>query len=109
MCVALLRLGFTCGQGRKAFRRSHPCDIFPLARRPSFLEEDVDLTQGVPLLFGADALYPGATRPIVAGGDTDSADCAWYAFGPGRGGHYEVIEVGEPLQGTAARKEGRAR
>jgi len=63
-CAALLRLAFCCSKKRAPFRAAHPFDLYPLASRPSF-----------------------------TGGQTDSADYAWFCFGHGRGGCFDVLET----------------
>ena len=62
--AVLMRLGMLAGQKRTAFWRGHPADVFVLSRRPSF-----------------------------TGGGTDSADYAWFLFGPGRGGRWARLDV----------------
>jgi hypothetical protein len=62
---ALLRLGFVAGQRRKAFWQAHPADVFVLPRRPSFTND----------------------------GKTDASEYAWFAWGPGRGGHWKRLDV----------------
>ena len=58
----LLRLAFLASLSRAAFHGSHPADVFVLAKRPSF-----------------------------TGGQTDSTDYAWFVWGPGRGGRWNVL------------------
>ena len=61
--VFLLRLAWMAGQRRAIFHRAHPSDVYVLSRRPSF-----------------------------TGRGCDSADYAWFAFGPGRGGRWQVLD-----------------
>lgn len=58
----LLRLAWMAGQARASFHTEHPSDVYVLSRRPSF-----------------------------TGGGTDSADYAWFVWGPGRGGRWSVL------------------
>lgn len=58
----LLRLAFLASQARHALHASHPADVFVLSKRPSF-----------------------------TGGGNDSADYAWFVWGPGRGGRWAVL------------------
>jgi hypothetical protein len=62
----LLRLGFLAGQKRAAWHRANPCDVYVLPKRPSF-----------------------------TGRGTDATDYGWFCWGPGRGGRWQVLEVGE--------------
>ncbi len=62
--AALLRLGMLASQARASFWRAAPADVYVLPRRPSF-----------------------------TGGGTDSADYAWFVWGPGRGGRWQVLDV----------------
>lgn len=63
----LLRLGFMAGQKRAPWHRANPSDVYVLPKRPSF----------------------------AANGKTDASEYAWFCFGPGRGGRWQVLEVGE--------------
>jgi hypothetical protein len=60
--AALLRLAFMEGQARAEFHKWNPSDVFVLKKRPSF-----------------------------AGGRTDSCAYAWFVWGPGRGGRWQVL------------------
>ena len=64
--AALLRLGMMASQGRAAFWRANPCDVYVLPKRPSFTPD----------------------------GKTDSADYAWFVWGPGRIGRWQVLDLG---------------
>lgn len=61
----LLRLGFLASQGRAALHRRAPADVFVLPMRPSFTED----------------------------GQTDQSEYAWFVWGPGRGGRWQVLEL----------------
>lgn len=61
----LLRLAWLAGLKRSAFHKAHPSDVYVLPKRPSF-----------------------------TGKGTDSADYAWFVWGPGRGGSWQVLDVG---------------
>lgn len=58
----LLRIGFIEGKDRRPFHQAHPADLYVLSRRPSF-----------------------------TGGGSDTAAYAWWVWGPGRGGRYQVL------------------
>jgi hypothetical protein len=60
----LLRLPWLASQKRAPLHRAHPADLFVLPRRPSF-----------------------------TGKGTDSADYAWFVWGPGRGGRWSILDV----------------
>lgn len=59
----LLRLAFLESKGRAALHAEHPSDVFVLAKRPSFTGD----------------------------GKSDSAAYAWFVWGPGRGGRWQVL------------------
>lgn len=61
-CAVLLRLAWLAGQKRAEFHRQHPSDVYVLSKRPSF-----------------------------TGAGTDSADYAWFVWGPDRGGRWFVL------------------
>jgi len=58
----LLRLGFLGSQKRASFHREHPADVYVLSRRPPF-----------------------------TGRGTDATEYAWFVWGPGRGGRWEIL------------------
>lgn len=62
--VMLLRLNWLGSQKRAAFHREHPSDVFVLPRRPGFTED----------------------------GKTDATEYAWFAWGPGRGNRWYVLD-----------------
>jgi hypothetical protein len=75
-CVFLLRLNFLASLGRAPFHHKHPCDVFVLPRRPSFVH-----------------------------GGTDATDYAWMVWGPGRGGrliHLDLDDGAPTLQVSLA-------
>lgn len=61
----LLRLAFLERQARAPFHRAHPSDVYVLPKRPSF----------------------------SADGATDSSAYAWFVWGPGRGGRWQILDV----------------
>ncbi len=65
--AALLRLNWLGSQGRAAFHRCYPADIFVMPRRPSFTGD----------------------------GATDSIDYAWFVWGEGRGNRWQILDVEE--------------
>lgn len=62
--VALLRLSFLASKKRASLWRDSTADVYVLPKRPSF-----------------------------TGRRTDSCDYAWFAWGPGRGGRWQRLEV----------------
>lgn len=66
--AALLRLSFLDSKGRLPFHLEHQGDMVVLSERPSFIMPDEDGGKG-----------------------TDTATVAWFIYGPGRGGRYEVV------------------
>ncbi len=65
--AALLRLTFLESQERRALHQENPSDVFVLSERPKFRA-------------GSNG-KPG----------TDSVTCAWFVWGPGRGGRWSVL------------------
>lgn len=65
--VMLLRLAFLETRRREALHAECPSDVYVLSRRPSF----------------------------TANGATDSCAYAWFWWGPGRGGRWEILRTPE--------------
>lgn len=63
----LLRLTFLEAQERRRFHQTNPSDVYVLADRPKF--------------------RPGKNGKMA----TDSVTCAWFVWGPGRGGRWSVL------------------
>lgn len=63
--AALMRLAMLASQKRASFWRACPADVYVLPKRPSFTGD----------------------------GRSDSADYAWFVWGPGRGGRWRVLDV----------------
>jgi hypothetical protein len=61
----LLRIAVVASKKRRAFWEAHPADMYVLSKRPSFTDN----------------------------GKSDSADYAWFVWGPGRGGKWARLEV----------------
>lgn len=70
----LLRLAFLETPGRGAFHRAHPSDIYVLQTRPSFSGD----------------------------GKSDMAAYAWFVFGCGRGGRWQVLDDADPAKKVRA-------
>lgn len=60
----LLRLNWLASQSRAWLHKKHPSDVFVLPRRPSFVN-----------------------------GRTDATEYGWFVWGPGRGGHWRILDV----------------
>jgi hypothetical protein len=63
-----LRLAFLEGAKRAAFHREHPADVYVLPTRPVF-------------------------RPDLG---ADRWAYAWFVWGPGRGGRWEILDIEKP-------------
>lgn len=63
----LLRLTFLESRERRSFHLAHPSDVYVLSERPKF--------------------RPGRDGKMA----TDSVTCAWFVFGPGRGGRWSIL------------------
>jgi hypothetical protein len=98
----LLRLAFMAGIERSAFLKANPCDVFPLPRRPQFVavvkcrEGKGQVSCGWRITVQIDAPRPkccpncGGKRDVVT---SDSADYAWFVWGPGRGNRWKILEI----------------
>ncbi len=102
----LLRLAFICTEDRHQFHRDNPSDLFPLVQRPSFAaslkckrrpnrkKNDPTPVCGWKLLLPIDDPRPKQCPLCGAGVDcttSDSADYAWFVFGPGRGNRWGLL------------------
>jgi hypothetical protein len=63
----LLRINWMASQGRAEFHRMNPSDVYVLPKRPSF----------------------------TGNGKTDATEYAWYLWGPGMGGRWSVLRIGD--------------
>ncbi len=68
----LLRLAFLESRKREVFHAEYSSDVYVLSRRPSFL----------------------------GNGATDSSAYAWFVWGPGRGGRWEILKTPETTKGA---------
>ena len=66
------------GQDRRAFHDAHPADLYVLSRRPSFI-----------------------------GTGSDTAAYAWWVWGPGRGGRYQVLACPSAREVAEVRRDRR--
>lgn len=95
--AVLLRLAFLASVARSGFHRALPADVYVLAERPSFCLS-VTCADKVGCLWRT-TLPTGSARPRSCprcGGrvkisSSDSADCAWFSWGPGRGSRWVVL------------------
>lgn len=95
----LLRLAWLASQERAAFHREHPADIYVLGSRPSFcasLRCKADC--GWHVLQEIDAprakRCPSCDERVVVT-TSDSADYAWFVWGPGRGNRWFLLDTPE--------------
>lgn len=98
--VMLLRLNFLGSAERVPFWKAHPADIFVLPRRPSYAASlkctskacDWAVTQPLEAVRPKRCLLCGAKRTVST---SDSCEYAWFAWGPGRGGRWKVLDIEE--------------
>jgi hypothetical protein len=95
----LLRLNFLGSQERAAFWREHPADVYVLPRRPSFAASlKCKKKCGWAATLPLDVERPKAC-PVCGAGvsvtTSDSCEYAWFVWGPGRGGRWEVLQLDE--------------
>jgi len=96
----LLRLAWLSSLDRVAFHKKHPSDVYVLDRRPSFaasLKCKARKKTGCTYrtMLALSAVRPKACPLCGAGIDVttnDSADYAWFCFGPGRGNRWWILE-----------------
>jgi hypothetical protein len=94
--AVLLRLAFLASEERREFHKRHPSDVFVLPKRPSFC-----VVVRCTICSWEATLSPEAKIPKkcadcecpVKVTRTDSADYAWFLWGPGRGGRWRVLDV----------------
>lgn len=97
--VFLLCLAWLSSLDRVAFHKKHPSDVYVLDRRPSFAasvkckarKKGCEYREMFPLT----ATLPKQCPRCAAGIDVtrnDSADYAWFCFGPGRGNRWWILE-----------------
>lgn len=94
----LLRLAFLEGQGRAAFHRAYPSDVYVLPKRPSFSWSYRCTNDKICSV--SFTTQPGETHKFCAScgcrlrvTKSDMAAYAWFVWGPGRGGRWSVLEV----------------
>lgn len=98
--AALLRLAFLESAQRIALHREHPSDVFVFANRPSFI--DPDAFRPCPRCKGGAAPRAGEEKCVRCKGKTqikggsDSTAYAWFVWGPGRGGRWQVLDASNP-------------
>lgn len=99
----LLRLNFLGSDKRAKFHIAHPADIFVLSKRPEFVMS-VKCSQRKKYGCTYEEILPiEAPRPegcplcgfSVTVSKTDATEYAWFLYGPGRGGRYAILDVGE--------------
>lgn len=101
----LLRINFLGAQKRAEFHKKHPADVYVLPRRPNFV---LAIACKPPKGCGwADVIpyNPDGTlcrpRPekcpscngSLSASSSDATEYAWFVWGPGRGGRWEILDV----------------
>lgn len=102
----LLRMNWLASQDRMAFHRENPADLFVLSRRPSFCASLKCKACGWGDVQRLDALRARAC-PLCGGKvvvtTSDSTEYAWFVWGPGRGGRWQILSL--PTTADAGTKE----
>lgn len=96
----LLRLNWLGSQERAAFHRAHPADIFLLPKRPEFTasmscsakKAGCAYKETLPIEVPRPRTCPlcGARTTCST---TDSIEYAWFVWGPGHGGRWEILPM----------------
>lgn len=95
--AVLLRLAFLASEKRRVFHQKRPSDLFILPKRPSFcVVVRCKAKCGWEVMLSPEARLPrlcvSCHGPVVVT-RTDSADYAWFLYGPGRGGRWSILET----------------
>jgi hypothetical protein len=95
----LLRLNFLGSQERAAFWHEHPADVYVLPRRPSFAaslkcKKKCGWATTLPLDAERPKVCPACSAAVTVT-TSDSCEYAWFVWGPGRGGRWQVLDLGE--------------
>ena len=96
----LLRLNWLGSQERAGFHRAHPADIFLLPKRPEFTASMSCSAKKAGCAY-KETLPIEATRPRTCPlcgartscSTTDSIEYAWFVWGPGHGGRWEILPM----------------
>lgn len=99
ICVELallLRVNFLASQERKALHRAHPSDLFVLPRRPSFVwvvrcAEKCGYEELVDVGSVTSDRCPRCNEKVKIT-KSDSAEYAWWVWGPGRGNRWFLLD-----------------
>lgn len=102
-CAVLLRLAFLESAQRIALHREHPCDVYPLAYRPSFAavvscqrpKTECGWSVTLPLRAPRPSTCERCDGPTKTN-TSDSCAYAWFVWGPGRGGRIKVLDDAPP-------------
>lgn len=96
----LLRLNWLGSQERSAFHRAHPADIYLLPKRPEFTasmscsakKAGCEYKETLPIEAPRPRACPlcGARTSCST---TDSIEYAWFVWGPGHGGRWEILPM----------------
>lgn len=96
--VFLLRLAFLESKKRASFHRAYPSDVYVLPERPSFVwaykckNKLCTWSTMTPPGEKIDAC-PWCSCRHLQSTKSDMAAYAWFVWGPGRGGRWQVLEV----------------
>lgn len=106
--AALLRLPWLASKGRSAFHRANPSDVYVLSTRPEFAasikckgrkREKEDPRPACTWAVMQPIAAPRFPACPLCGSKvdtvtTDATDYAWLVWGPGRGGHWQILDLG---------------
>ena len=96
----LLRLNWLGSQERAAFHRAHPADIFLLPKRPEFTasmscsakKSGCAYKETLPIEAPRPRTCPLCNSRTTCS-TTDSIEYAWFVWGPGHGGRWEILPM----------------
>lgn len=96
----LLRLNWLGSQERAAFHRAHPSDIYLLPKRPEFTasmscsakKSGCEYRETLPIEAPRPRTCPTCGARTLCS-TTDSIEYAWFVWGPGHGGRWEILPM----------------
>jgi hypothetical protein len=114
----LLRLNWLASETRRAFHAANPSDLVIMPRRPSFAQFCSCTVCAWKATLPASAERPSWCPECIksAGGHsvgkspikvstTDSTEYAWFVWGPGRGGRYEIAGNRHPIDWAQVKRD----